>query len=226
MFLGVMGGLFGAFFVAVNLRISRGRKASFVGKFPMTEVAIVAIISNLLRFQSSFTRGNTTNLLEALFSDCNSAPGIDPLDMCDTKNIGTTMGELAFTTAITLLLTTYSIGLPVPSGLLVPSLTMGAALGRLVGTGVRWMQLSNPHWSVWSGCSVTDVNCITPGIYALVGGAAVLAGVTRMTIALVSFATTPASSSLGVAILPPRPLIWSDALFALPLFFLSVVIRW
>ena len=183
--IGALGGLAGAFFVWANLKCQAFRKGSFLSRWPLSEVALVAIVSALIKFQSSFTRGNTTNLLEALFSSCSSAPGIDPLDMCDPSYQATTIGNLLFTTLVTLLLTTYSIGLPVPAGLLIPSLTTGAALGRMVGTGVRWMQLSNPTWGVWTGCQVGDSNCITPGIYALVGGAAVLGGVTRMTIALV-----------------------------------------
>ena len=183
--IGILGGLVGAFFVWANLKVSRWRKAHFLVRIPLLEVGLVAIVSALIKFQSSFTRGNTTHLLEALFSSCSSAPGIDPLDMCDPASQATTMGSLLFTTLVTLLLTTYSIGLPVPSGLLIPSLTTGAALGRLVGTGVRWLQITHPHLGVWTGCQSGDTNCITPGIYALVGGAAVLGGVTRMTIALV-----------------------------------------
>jgi H+/Cl- antiporter ClcA len=60
-----------------------------------------------------------------------------------------------------------------------------SAFGRLVGTAVRYLQITYPAWGVWSGCQHGDPTCITPGIYALVGDAAVLGGVTRMTIALV-----------------------------------------
>lgn len=62
----------------------------------------------------------------------------------------------------------WTYGLGVPSGLFVPSLLTGAALGRLCG------QLLEEH--------VGGVS--HPGTYALVGASAVLAGMARITISL------------------------------------------
>jgi len=43
----------------------------------------------------------------------------------------------------------------------------------------------NPHWYVFeSSCGKSIATCITPGLYAMVGAAAVLGGVTKMTGAL------------------------------------------
>ena len=40
----------------------------------------------------------------------------------------------------------------------------------------------NPHWYIFeSSCGKSIVTCITPGLYAMVGAAAVLGGVTKMT---------------------------------------------
>ncbi|KAF0696408.1 Aste57867_12826 [Aphanomyces stellatus] len=59
-------------------------------------------------------------------------------------------------------------GASITSGVFVPSIVVGAALGRIVG---RWMHMD-------------DLDFINISTYALVGAAAVLGGVTRMTISL------------------------------------------
>jgi len=60
-------------------------------------------------------------------------------------------------------------GLPVPMGCFVPCLLIGAMLGRFVGEAVAPMELALAH----------------PGVYALLGSAAMLSGFTHMTIAIV-----------------------------------------
>ena len=64
-------------------------------------------------------------------------------------------------------------GIFVPSGNFIPAMTIGAGMGRLFGLLVdRWFRGDFPE-------EIVDV-----GLYALMGGAAVLSGVTRMTITL------------------------------------------
>jgi H+/Cl- antiporter ClcA len=63
----------------------------------------------------------------------------------------------------------YCYGLFVPAGLFVPSLISGAAMGRLIGELLR---------------DGLEVDYIDPGMYALIGAGALLAGITRMTISL------------------------------------------
>ena len=62
----------------------------------------------------------------------------------------------------------FTYGLFMPSGLFVPCMLTGAAIGRLAGELMRLL-----------GASGVD-----PGLYALVGAAGMLGGVTRMTISL------------------------------------------
>lgn len=68
------------------------------------------------------------------------------------------------------LLSCWTYGLSVSSGLFIPSLLTGAAWGRLFGSGLASM-FPNSKW-------------VDPGKYALVGAAAQLGGVVRMTISL------------------------------------------
>lgn len=62
-----------------------------------------------------------------------------------------------------LLLTIITFGCKVPSGIIIPALDAGALFGRMIG------QL---------------IDSISPGIFAMVGAAAFLAGVSRMTVSL------------------------------------------
>ena len=64
-------------------------------------------------------------------------------------------------------------GVAVPSGLFIPALLMGAAMGRLAGVGAR----------VALGMAGA-VNEADEGVYALVGAAAMLGGTTRMTVSI------------------------------------------
>ena len=75
----------------------------------------------------------------------------------------------------------------VPAGLFIPSLCMGAIVGRMVGIGMEQFIYTYHDvlpWFFQAECS-NNGSCITPGLYAMVGAAAVLGGVTRMTVSLV-----------------------------------------
>ncbi|KAF4520380.1 hypothetical protein B566_EDAN012885 [Ephemera danica] len=67
-------------------------------------------------------------------------------------------------------LSCWTYGLSVSSGLFIPSLLTGAAWGRLAGMGLQAM--------------FPDASWAQPGKYALIGAAAQLGGVVRMTISL------------------------------------------
>lgn len=69
----------------------------------------------------------------------------------------------------------------VPCGLFIPSLCLGAIMGRIVGIGMEQLAYNYPKIWIFSGECSTGDDCITPGLYAMVGAAAVLGGVTRMT---------------------------------------------
>lgn len=72
-------------------------------------------------------------------------------------------GWLAYGTAVKLILTIVTFGCKVPSGIIIPALDAGALFGRLVGQ---------------------IIPTSSPGLFAMVGAAGFLAGVSRMTVSL------------------------------------------
>jgi len=60
---------------------------------------------------------------------------------------------------------------------------VGACAGRILGIGVQWAQWRYPTSGVFAVCR-GDMDCVIPGLYAMVGAAAALSGVTRTTVSL------------------------------------------
>ena len=125
-----------------------------------------------LRFYSDYNRNFTdvnSNLELAL-----AGPGVH-----------TAIWLLLLALFLKLTLTVFTYGIKVPCGLYIPSLCLGAIVGRIVGIGMEQLAFRYPDLWVFNGECSSGYDCITPGLYAMVGAAAVLGGVTRMTVSLV-----------------------------------------
>jgi len=83
------------------------------------------------------------------------------------------------------LLTVITFGIKTPAGIFIPSMAIGACFGRMLGLVAQQWQQTYPTHYIFEVCGEPGVNCFTPGVYAMVGAAAALAGVTRMTVSLV-----------------------------------------
>lgn len=197
--LGIMGGCVGTLFIKANHWWCKYRKFSKLGQYPVTEVLVVVIVTAVISFPNPYTRMNMSELIKLLFSQCgisNSNP------LCDYDRNFTDVNSaieiaaagpgvykaiwllmLAF--VLKLALTVFTFGMKVPCGLFIPSLCLGAIIGRIVGIGVEQLAYNYPKIWIFSGECLTGDNCINPGLYAMVGAAAVLGGVTRMTVSLV-----------------------------------------
>ncbi|KAI4502693.1 hypothetical protein M0802_002605 [Mischocyttarus mexicanus] len=197
--LGIMGGIIGTLFIKANLFWCRYRKTSKLGQYPVTEVLIVTVVTAVIGYPNPYTRMNTSQLIYLLFSQC----GVSNADiLCDYNRNFTAvksaieiaaagpgvykaMWLLVLALILKLIMTIFTFGMKVPCGLFIPSLCLGAIMGRIVGIGMEQLACYHPHiWMFSEECS-TGVDCITPGLYAMVGAAAVLGGVTRMTVSLV-----------------------------------------
>ena len=78
------------------------------------------------------------------------------------------MGTLAAFSTIYFASAIFTYGIFIPSGLFVPCMLTGAGIGRFTGEVMRRI----------------GAGSVDPGLYALVGAAGMLGGVTRMTISL------------------------------------------
>lgn len=62
----------------------------------------------------------------------------------------------------------------VPAGLFIPSMAIGAIAGRIVGIAVEQLAYYHHDWLVFREWCEVGTDCITPGLYAMVGAAACL----------------------------------------------------
>jgi chloride channel 3/4/5 len=81
--IGVLGGLYGAFFIKLNLWIASFRasnKNPFLNR-PVLEVMAVALLTAAISFPITFLRAQTSELVEDLFSECKDIAS-DELGLC------------------------------------------------------------------------------------------------------------------------------------------------
>ncbi|KAG8987989.1 hypothetical protein FRB90_003038, partial [Tulasnella sp. 427] len=185
LFLGVFGGVYGAYFSKLNYRWSRDvRNGTWLKTHPVSEVILVTLVTSALCFLNWYTRMGGTELVYNLFAECR--PGEYHEGLCispEKNNPGPIVSAIAVALIVKGLLTIVTFGIKLPAGIFIPSLGVGACMGRIVGIGMQWLQWNHPQWSVFEACA-DDKECVIPGIYAMVGAAATLSGVTRTTVSL------------------------------------------
>lgn len=166
--LGVAGGIFGGLFCKLNFLWSKWfRSFTIIKKNPVFEVFLVVLATALLQFPNPLTREPGDIIIKNLLVDCNDGSLSRNSWVCQNEDPEVTnwayTSWLIYGTLAKLVLTIITFGIKVPSGVIIPALDAGAFFGRLVG------QL---------------IPSISPGIFAMVGAASFLAGVSRMTISL------------------------------------------
>ncbi|KAI9894499.1 MAG: hypothetical protein M1814_003257 [Vezdaea aestivalis] len=163
--LGIAGGVWGGTFCKLNFLWSKTfRKFDIIKTNPVFEVFLVTLATALLQFPSPMTREPGDTIIKEMLVSCQVG---DTAYVCRHEMSDGTdkvyIGWLIYGTLIKLLLTIITFGIKVPSGIIIPALDAGAFFGRLLGQGF-------PE--------------ISPGVFAMVGAAAFLAGVSRMTLSL------------------------------------------
>jgi len=147
------------------------------------EVFIVAIVTALINYPIIFMRPQSSELVATLFQEC-SAQSNDFLGLCHTGQAIKPIILLILSSILGIVLAATTFGLQIPAGIILPSMAIGALYGRAMGMVVQAWQRN--HSSAWffSSCK-PDVECVTPGTFAIIGAASALGGVTRMTVSIV-----------------------------------------
>ncbi|XP_041953059.1 chloride transport protein 6 [Alosa sapidissima] len=199
--MGIVGGLLGALFNCINKRLAKYRMKNVHPKAKVVRVLeslLVTMVTTVVIFVASMTLGECRDLSPPTTHNSTVLEG-DNMDVnstirqffCSNKSYND-MATLFFNpqevaihqlfhqdatfSPVTLslffvlyfLLACWTYGVSVPSGLFVPSLLCGASLGRLVANVLK----INLGMHIYSGT------------FALIGAAAFLGGVVRMTISL------------------------------------------
>lgn len=187
-FIGALGGALGCIFIHFNVMYSKLRVHDrFLKKSPILEIAVIILLTVFLQYPVPLLRLTNTEVLAALFQECPESgmigEGADAV-VCDTSQVGTLMLILSYATIVKLFLTILTFGSRVPAGLFIPSMTIGACAGRMIGILVKMASESHPDWFIFRECSSTSL-CVRPSMYALVGASSTLAGVTQVSVSLV-----------------------------------------
>lgn len=219
MLLAVAGGAYGFAFSKLNLWFAKFRATHLTSaRQQRLEIIAIATITPILVYPLVFGRLSLSVLITRLFRDCedgSSGAGSVIGGLCqrsDSNNFPVKPLLLLIFTAIEgFILSAYTYGTLLPSGILMPSLAIGACCGRALGLIIDHLQLSHPHWRLFSNCAafaetagssgtssatlnasataasdpVAAARCISTGAYGVVGAASFLAGITKMTVSVV-----------------------------------------
>ncbi|KAG6359209.1 hypothetical protein INS49_012729 [Diaporthe citri] len=168
--LGICGGIFGGVFCQANFRWSKVfRKYSVIKDHPVFEIFLVVLLTSVLQYPNRLIRSTGDVVMAELLVDCNEPEDVEMSYVCEMEALQDKSGYymwLATGALVKLLLMIITFGCKVPSGIIIPALDAGALFGRMVGQAPFLF------------------DSISPGIFAMVGAAAFLAGVSRMTVSL------------------------------------------
>jgi chloride channel 3/4/5 len=185
--LGVMGGAMGAVFIkCARFWALTFRQLPTLRKYPLVEVALIALVTGVVSFWNRYTRIPVTELLLEIASPCDTFTSSGN-GLCPTKEqIPAVIWYLSIAFVVKAILTTISFGIKVPAGIYVPSMVVGGLLGRIVGHIVQYLALNYSHTGLFGSCTPDSApeDCVVPGVYAMVAAGATMCGVTRLSVTL------------------------------------------
>lgn len=185
LFLAVIGGVLGSLLIKLNIAAAVYRRNSILHEWPILEVTGAAAITAAVSYLIVFLRVPSSDLVANLFQECDPQR-IDFHGLCNPAAMWENVFLLVLTGIVKIGLTAWTFGMMVPAGIFLPTIAIGAALGRAVGLLTQGLYRAYPKAWLFSACPPDPtVRCIYPGFYAVIGASSMLAGVTRMTVSLV-----------------------------------------
>ncbi|KZP21056.1 Cl-channel protein [Athelia psychrophila] len=183
--LAVAGGVLGSFLIKMNVMVAVYRRNSALNDWPVLEVVFASAITAAVSYLVVFSRVQTSELVANLFQECDINKA-DYHGLCNPTAMWENVFLLVVTALMKMALTAWTFGMMVPAGIFLPTIAIGASLGRAVGLLTQGLHRAYPTAWVFAACPADlTVRCVSPGFYAVIGASAMLAGVTRMTISLV-----------------------------------------
>ncbi|KAJ7576923.1 Cl-channel protein [Mycena floridula] len=183
--LGIIGGVVGSLLIKLNVEIAVYRRNSVLNEWPVLEVVAASAITAAISYLVVFARVQTSQLVTNLFQECDPVKG-DFHGLCNPTALWENVFLLLLTAAMKFALTSWTFGMMIPAGIFLPTIAMGACLGRAVGLMTQELQRAYPKAWIFLSCPPDpSVKCVSPGFYAVIGASGMLGGVTRMTISLV-----------------------------------------
>ncbi|OBT86110.1 hypothetical protein VE02_05410 [Pseudogymnoascus sp. 03VT05] len=182
--LGIFGGIYGGLFIKANMAVASWKKSTTWLPGPVTLVVVVALLTALINYPNIYMRAQTSELVYSLFAECSTIVD-DQFGLC-SKGAATVGAVILLILAalVGFFLATITFGLHIPAGIILPSMAIGALFGRAVGIIMEIWVRNHPGFFAFAACA-PDVTCVVPGTYAIIGAAAALGGVTRMTVSIV-----------------------------------------
>ncbi|KAM0515802.1 hypothetical protein ACHAPE_005881 [Trichoderma viride] len=182
--LGIIGGVYGGLFIKANMAVARWKKSKSWLPGPIIQVLAVALLTALVNYPNHYMKFQASDLVSNLFTECSQNLD-DQIGLCKTGAASAgTIVLLVFAALVGFLLSTITFGLQIPAGIILPSMAIGALVGRAMGILMEiWVDNARGFF-LFRTCA-PDTPCVTPATYAIVGAAAALTGVTRMTVSIV-----------------------------------------
>lgn len=196
--LGVLGGIFGHLYTKMYLKFSDPHLKQRLWKRlavlcriqekngRYAELFLVAIATALLTFTVPLTKMPLGAFLKILFKDCpkddSSLESNSENFMCQPSTV-ITLFKLIYILLQGFCLSAYAYGLLLPGGILMPSLVLGGTVGRFVGIISQAIQKA-VEGDYLATC--TAKSClVSPSSHAVVGAAAFMSGITKLTLCVV-----------------------------------------